>query len=950
VIPSPRKTINQIRTYLAKARSIAFSIIGRVLNRFEHPKHPSRGTRLIGSTTSPATDAREAMRVNTMTLIVNNAPLPAILETICRGVESQYPEMICSVLLLDTERNVLMLGAAPGLPDFYNQAIHGIRIGPDVGSCGTAAFTGKRVVAADLQIDPKWKNFKDLAARAHLRSCWSQPILSSDHRVLGTFAIYRHDPHAPDENDIDTITSVAQFAAVAIERKQTEESLRWRTAFFEAQIESSLDGILIVDSQGRKIQQNRRFVEIWKIPDDLAESKDDAPMLKFVTSQIKDPNAFGEKVKYLYLNPTEISRDEIELRDGTILDRDSSPVFDKSGKYYGRIWRFRDITARKQSEETLRVSEERWHFALEGAGDGVWDWDLTTGAMDFSMRYTQMLGYEKNELPTDVEKWKMLIHPEELASSLADLQAHLDGTKPAYVHEHRVLCRNGSWKWILTRGIVVRRGPDQKPLRMVGTHSDISGRKAMEQELRTAARMDKLTGLPNRALLLDRLQQAIARKMRDNDFQYAVLFLDFDRFKIVNDSLGHESGDQLLRSIADRLETTVRSIDSVSREPGQNTASRLGGDEFVILLTDLRSPQDAPLVAERVLIAISAPYKLGGLQVVCTASIGIVTSEYGHERAEDVLRDADTAMYEAKLAGRGRTAKFDESMRTRVQRKVDLESGIRRALDERQFLLHYQPIVSLQDGRIEGFEALVRWQHPLHGIISPGEFIPVAEETGLIIPLGEWVFHQACRQISTWSTLLGRDAIPPMSINLSRAQLSIHNLPETLGEIARQAGVDPRIINLEVTESAIIADPRKAVKILNQIKELGFGVHMDDFGTGYSSLSSLHQFPIDVLKIDRSFVANLSRGSEFVAMVTAIIMLARSFDIAVIAEGVETIEQLRLLRSLNCQNAQGYFFARPMPPAEVPDYLLQGPRLLEINPTEQPSAAPAAFTDKKRSA
>ncbi|HWE02853.1 MAG TPA: EAL domain-containing protein [Tepidisphaeraceae bacterium] len=716
---------------------------------------------------------------------------------------------------------------------------------------------------------------------------------------------------------------------VEIERKWTSESLRWRTAFFEAQIESSLDGILIVDKRGKKLQQNRRFGEIWQIPAELLQRKDDAPMLRFVTSRARNPKAFAEKIDYLYSHPADISRDEIEVLDGTIVERDSSPVHDKRGRYYGRIWRFRDITERKRSDEALRISEERWSFALEGAGDGVWDWDISTGKTEFSKRCKEMLGYAEHELGKGIEGWMDIVHPDDLKGALADLQSHLSGVTPTYVNECRMRRRDGSWMWILARGMVVRRGLDQKPLRMVGTHSDISGRKAMEAELRAAARIDKLTGLPNRALLLDRIQRTIAQHKRYDEFRYAVLFLDFDRFKMVNDSLGHEAGDQLLCQIARRLELTVRAVDSVSHASAQNTASRLGGDEFVILLTGLRYDADAALVAQRVLDVMSAPFDLGGREIKSTASIGIVTSEFGHECAEDVLRDADTAMYEAKSAGKGRAAKFDESMRTRVQRKVDLESGLRAALEGGQLVLHYQPIISLKNGEVEGFEALVRWQHPIHGIIAPGEFIPVAEETGLIIPLGEWVFRHACGQIAIWWESLGRDATPPISINLSRAQLSLHNLPEKLRDIAIETGVETSAIHLEVTESAVMADAQEAVKILAHIKEIGFRVHLDDFGTGYSSLSSLHQFPIDVLKIERSFVANLSRGPEFVAVVAAIIMLARNLSVGVIAEGVETIAQIHLLRSMRCQSVQGYFFARAMPATDVPSYLSKGPYLTE---------------------
>jgi PAS domain S-box-containing protein len=878
-----------------------------------------------------ASDARDATRLQVMSLIVDGAPLSSILKALVLGVESEHPGMSCSVLVLDSQGQRLHLGSAPSLPDFYNSAIEGVRIGDGVGSCGTAAYTGERVIAVDLQTDPRWTGYKELAARAGLGSCWSEPIFGGDRRVLGTFAIYHREPHCPDAADIETITNAAKFAAVAIERKQTEESLRWRTAFFEAQIESSLDGILIVDSNGRKIQQNRRLAELWKIPPEIVESLDDAAQVAFAATRARDPQAFVERIRYLYAHPEEVSRDEIELVDGTVLDRDTSPVYDKTGKFYGRIWRFRDITERKRSEEALRASEERWSFAIEGAGDGVWDWNLTTGTVEFSKRHRQMLGYDERDPTNTAEGWCKLIHPEDLTRVLADQRAYLEGRTANYVTEMRVRCFDGSWKWILSRGMVVRRGADQKPLRMVGTHSDISERKAMEEELRTAARIDRLTGLPNRALMMDRLQQAITQRKRFKEFHYAVLFMDFDRFKMVNDTLGHEAGDQLLREIARRLSATVRGVDSVSHDSvshdsvshdsGHNTASRLGGDEFVILLTNLRSDQDAGLVAERVLDAISAPYHLGDREIVSTASIGIVTSEFGHEFAEDVLRDADTAMYEAKNAGKGRAAKFDESMRTRVQRKADLESGIRRALDGGQFLLHYQPIVSLHTGKVASIEALIRWQHPQHGMISPCEFIPVAEETGLILPLGEWVLRQACRQTAVWQAQLGSSAVPPISVNLSRKQLALHNLPEKLREIAVETGIDPAAIHLEVTESAVMADAGHAVKTLTQIKQLGFRVYLDDFGTGYSSLSSLHQFPIDVLKIDRSFVANLARGSEFIALVGAIVMLAQNLKISVIAEGVETPEQVELLKKLGCQNAQGYFFSRPMPAGQLAGYL-----------------------------
>ncbi|QOV90937.1 putative bifunctional diguanylate cyclase/phosphodiesterase [Humisphaera borealis] len=449
------------------------------------------------------------------------------------------------------------------------------------------------------------------------------------------------------------------------------------------------------------------------------------------------------------------------------------------------------------------------------------------------------------------------------------------------------------------------------------SHQNVTARKVLEEELRTAARLDRLTGLPNRALLTDRLQQAILRAKRHKDYHFAVLFLDFDRFKAVNDSLGHEVGDQLLREIGQRLRATVRSGDSLSSQAPGNTNGRLGGDEFVVILDSLSKPSDAIDVANRLLEVFARPYQLGEHKVHSTASIGIYTSDMPAESADDVLRDADTAMYEAKLAGKGRYMVFDVTMRQRVQNRLNLENDLRDAVDSDQLFLMYQPIVSLETGQLDSVEALIRWKHPVRGLISPGDFIPIAEETGLIVPIGQWVLDQACSQFAIWQNTLGASAPRSVSINLSRKQLVLEDLPEIIRRTLNQAGMAPECLHLEVTESAIMKDAAAATRLLGAIKEIGVKLAIDDFGTGYSSLACLHQFPLDILKIDRSFVANIDRGRDFAAMVHAVAQLARNLNIQVVAEGIETAEQALVLQTFECEFGQGYYFCRPVMPDQL---------------------------------
>lgn len=500
------------------------------------------------------------------------------------------------------------------------------------------------------------------------------------------------------------------------------------------------------------------------------------------------------------------------------------------------------------------------------------------------------------------------------------------GTMPPLVYQEmwRTLNAGGVW-----RGELQNRAKDGRlfwelavisPIKdergrvthYVAVKEDISARKQMEDELRVAARVDRLTGLANRALLHDRLGNAIAHGRAEADYRFALLFLDLDRFKLINDSLGHHTGDIMLTEVARRVTSVVRASDSLGRDGNSTTAARIGGDEFILLLDGIRHTGDALVVAERIVRAIERPYYLMGHEIFSTASIGIVTSDMAFDRAEDMLRDADTAMYEAKMAGKGKIVLFDTPMRERVQRRLALENDLRTALDGNQFYLVYQPIVCLESGHIESVEVLLRWQHPDRGLVPPAEFIPVAEECGLVPTIGEWVLRQACRQLALWRVTAPAQAPAAISINLSRVQLMLPDLPDVVQRAMSQSHIDPASVHLEITESAVMRDQETAIQTLRKLKAIGVKLDLDDFGTGYSSLASLHLFPLDVLKLDRSFIANISRGRDFTALVHSVAQLARNMGIAVVAEGIESIDQMQILQALDCQFGQGYLFGAPM--------------------------------------
>jgi diguanylate cyclase (GGDEF)-like protein/PAS domain S-box-containing protein len=569
--------------------------------------------------------------------------------------------------------------------------------------------------------------------------------------------------------------------------------------------------------------------------------------------------------------------------------------------------RVRTHLSHMRAEQALRASEERYALAARGANDGLWDWNLRDNNIYFSTRWKSMLGYHEVEISDSPREWFDRIHEADRENVKLRVAEHLNGQAPHLEVEARMLHKDGVFRWMLTRGLMVR---DEKgtPQRMAGSQTDITEGKVA----------DPMTGLPNRLLFMDRLSRLIAHRRRHPDALFGVLFLDLDGFKLINDSLGHAVGDKLLIGVANRLEGLLRQSDTVTRLDESFTIARLGGDEFAIILNDLKDPADAMSVAERLLEELSQPFHIDDRELFSAMSIGIALSTLGYEHPEDYLRDADTAMYRAKALGKGRYVVFDSNMRDLITQRLEIENDLRRALERKELRNYYQPIISLECGTIVAFEALMRWQHPTRGLLEPIEFIPVAEENGMIRELGWWALEEACHQIAEWRQLHPSFANLSMSVNLSVKQFVDPNFGPKLEALLKECNLPEGTLKLELTESSIMSDSTAAVTLLSQFKALGVSLAIDDFGTGYSSLSYLHRFPLDTLKIDRSFTGAIRTGERDESMIARTIMpLAQHLGLDVVAEGVETIEQATLLKELQCKYAQGFLFSKPVDAEDV---------------------------------
>lgn len=711
--------------------------------------------------------------------------------------------------------------------------------------------------------------------------------------------------------EIEALRSAAGIIGAAIHRQQVERALRLEKHRFEQLYENTPLAILVAGADEKVVEVNSAFEALFGFArtevidrkiNDLITPADRTDEASWLSRRTFD----GETV----------SQRSVRLRkDGSQVPVEifGVPVV-QDGKVVLVYGIYVDQTERLRAEAALRESEEKFRSLAEQSLQGIFV--LKKGKIAYANQMmADITGYDLTDfLGFDQKELERIIHPADRAFVLAAADGFEIGDgKVSPQSEYRLITKTGAVKWVLQQTRTVQFDGD---LGVEGVLVEITKRKHAEEQLLQSALHDSLTGLPNRASFHDRVDLALERTRGRSQSPFAVLFLDLDRFKLINDGYGHQAGDRLLVEIAHRLRRAVR--------PG-DTVARLGGDEFTVLIPDIKGPEEAVSVAQRIHTALTKPFQVGDQEIFTSASTGIAISSAQYDNPDELLRDADIAMYQAKADGRARHFMYDDSMHPLVLSQLHLENDLRRALEREEFVLHYQPIVDALSGRIVACEALVRWQHPERGLLAPGEFLSMAEETGLINPIGEWVLRTGCREALRWMRECDGSSSPAVSINLFSRQFSRAELVVYIRKILDELKLPANRLQLEITESAIIDVPELAIDVMHRLRELGIKVHLDDFGTGYSSLAYLQRFAIDTLKIDRGFIQRIGGDGGGAEIVQTIISLARNLGMDALAEGIEKPEQLSTVRDMGCGFAQGFLFARPLPPDEILELIQRGP-------------------------
>lgn len=856
-----------------------------------------------------AAEMREQSRSQIMEMLAIGAPLEQILHAIVKSVEQLNPSMLCSIMLLDQDSKHLLSVAGPSLPDFYNDAINGIEIGDGVGSCGTAVFNNKLVIVEDISSHPYWALYKDLAAKARLAACWSHPIRSASGKVLGAFGIYHHQRNRPSKLDIATIQESSRLASVAIERKQTEDAakaaeknLNARAANIRFILENSPIAVRITSLKTGQVKfANQDYAKMTNLSLDALIGVD--PRHYYANPQdyieVIDTLERGERVTNKLIeiiNFSDPAKPKWTLASYMIMTFDDEPAV--------LAW-FYDVTDSKLTENELRIAATAFE-----SQEGIVVTDAKNHILRVNSAFRAITGYSSEEVVGQTPAFLSSGRHDEAFYEAMWEKLGRTGTWDGEIWNRR---KNGD---VYPEYLTITAVKDEHGVvtNYVATLTDITLSKAASEEIKNLAFFDPLTNLPNRRLLMDRLKQALASSSRSRQ-RGALLFLDLDHFKDLNDSLGHDIGDLLLKQVAERLVSCVREGDTVAR---------LGGDEFVVLLEDLseealEAASQTEVIAQKILNLLNEPYQLSIHKHYSTPSIGVALFNDHETGLDAIIKQADIAMYQSKNEGRNTIRFFDPKMQEAITARIEMEQELRNAIEQQQFQLYYQLQVDAM-GRALGAEALIRWNHPDRGMISPFNFIPLAEETDLILPIGSWVLDAACAQLKVWESNIYTSALE-ISVNVSAKQFNQQDFVKLVQSNIQKHAINPRLLKFELTESMLVDNLYNTIINMVALQVIGVRFELDDFGTGYSSLQYLKQLPLYQLKIDQSFVRDIESDDSDRLMIHTIINMAKNLNLEVIAEGVETEAQRQFLLESGCTHFQGYLFAKPLPISDFENML-----------------------------
>ena len=866
--------------------------------------------------------AERAERLRAYGVLDCAMPLAALEELVRRAQEvARFP--VAWISFIDGARE--RLHAARGLDAAGFDA--GESIALDLGEMREAVFV-------EDALSSEWRSHPRVVGEPHARFIGVVPLAAADGVAVGTLTVLDRKPRAVGAAQRTALANLASIAIARLEarrapaprertgaetidphkladrldaelrrRRAAEEELEREKGLLEAILDSLASAFFLVSADGMMLRWNASLAGAIGYTDaQIARMRP----LDFVSAH--DRPGVEAAMRAVIDEGREIALEaEVVDRDGNVRPYAISgrPLVLGAERYM--IGVAADITMRKRTERQMARAKERLDLALSGSRLALWDWDLAHDKVYFNESWAALLGGDPRELTCSASEVAAWNHPEDREVFAAALNNAMKGVSEGFDCEYRVVNAEGTWTWIHSRGEVTQRDESGRALRMTGTSTDVTKRKLAEERAEWLATRDPLTTLPNRVLLHDRLEQAVFNAAR-NRSGFAFMFIDLDRFKTINDSLGHQAGDELLKGVASRLTACVRANDTVAR---------LGGDEFAVILEDLRDDHDegAQQVAEKMISAMASPMIVDGQPLNTSCSIGISLYPADGRDGATLMKNADVAMYYAKEKGRNNYQFFSSGMNARAQERLSMENFLRLALKRGELVLHYQPRMRIAGAQLVAAEALIRWQHPRRGLLDPAEFIDIAEDSGLIVPIGEWALDEACAQLKAWQRRVNPDL--RIAVNISMGQVRHGDrLYEAVERALKRAGVDPASLELELTESHLMQDIPENAALLTRLGELGVGISIDDFGTGYSSLSYLKKLPVDSIKIDSSFVRDMERDPNDEAIIQAILAMAHSLRLSVVAEGVETPAQLEALRALGCDEYQGFLESAALSPAD----------------------------------